>query len=121
MYTFKVIEEKENPLESVIEKSGLTTKFTLQDIKDHLEYTNKVLKETEAQKFAGETQDSMALDILPILKDIPNDKWQLVYAYAERQIRKEVEQSIIDTSKETIESYQKQLETIKETTGLSYE
>lgn len=121
MFTFKIVEEKENQLETVIEKGGLTTKFTLQDIKDHLEYTNKVLKEAEAQKFAGETQDEMATEILPILKEIPQDKWQLIYAYAERQIQKPVTLSVIETANETIKSYTEQLETIKNELGLSIE
>jgi len=120
-YTFKIIEKKENDLETVIEKGNLTTQFTLQDILDHLSFTNKSLRTAKAQNDAGEIQDKMALEILPILKEIPEDKWNLVDAYAQRQIQRPISLSVIETAEKTIASYTEQIEYIKKELGLSTE
>lgn len=120
-YTYKIIEKKENDLETVIEKGNLTTTFTLQDIKDHLEFTEKSLRTAKAQLEAGEVQDKMALEILPMLKDIPEDKFDLVNAYVMRQIQKPISLSMVETAEKTIASYTEQLGIIKETLGLSDE
>lgn len=120
-YTYKIVEKKENDLETIIEKGNLTTQFTLQDIKDHLEFTNKSLRTAKAQLEAGEVQDKMALEILPMLKDIPEDKFGLVNAYAMRQIQKPISLSMVETAEKTIASYTEQLVVIKETLGLSDE
>jgi len=120
-YTYKIVEKKENDLETVIEKGNLTTTFTLQDIKDHLEFTEKSLRTAKAQLEAGEVQDKMALEILPMLKDIPEDKFDLVNAYVMRQIQKPISLSMVETAEKTIASYTEQLGIIKETLGLSDE
>jgi len=120
-YTYKIVEKKENDLETVIEKGNLTTTFTLQDIKDHLEFTEKSLRTAKAQLEAGEVQDKMALEILPMLKEIPEDKFDLVNAYVMRQIQKPISLSMVETAEKTIASYTEQLGIIKETLGLSDE
>ena len=48
-YTYKIVDKKENDLETVIEKGNLTTRFTLGDIKDHLSFTERTLRESKAQ------------------------------------------------------------------------
>lgn len=120
-YTYKIIEKKDNDLETVIEKGNLTTTFTLQDIKDHLVFTEKSLRTAKAQLEAGEIQDKLALEALPMLKDIPEDKFDLVNAYTMRQIQKPLSISMVETAEKTIASYTEQLGIIKETLGLSDE
>lgn len=120
-YTFKIVEKKENDLETIIEKGNLTTRFTLQDILDHLSFTNKSLRTAKAQNEAGEIQDKLAIEILPILKEIPEDKWNLVDAYAQRQIQRPISLSVIETAEKTIASYTEQMEYIKKELGLSTE
>lgn len=120
-YTYKIIEKKDSDLETIIEKGNLTTQFTLQDIKDHLVFTEKSLRTAKAQLQAGEIQDKMALEILPMLKDIPEDKLDLVNAYVMRQIQKPISLSMVETAEKTIASYTEQLTYIKETLGLSDE
>ena len=73
MYTFKIIEKKDSDLETVIEKGGLTTTFTIQDVLDHLEYTEKTLRQTKAQLEAEDMQNTLAEETLPILKELPED------------------------------------------------
>lgn len=118
-YTFKIIEKKENDLETIIEKGNLTTQFTLQDILDHLEFTQKSLRTAKSQIEVGEIQDKLAIEILPLLKEIPEDKWVLVNAYATRQIQKPISLSVIDTAEKTVASYTEQMEHIKKELGLS--
>lgn len=120
-FTFKIIEKKDNDLETIIEKGNLTTRFTIGDIKEHLTFTERTLRESKAQLDAEVKQDEMAVEVLPILKDIPNDKWGLVLAYANRQVKRPISEDLVKTSEETIKSYTEQLEYIKETLGLSDE
>jgi len=121
MIEYKIIEEKENKLESVIEKSGISVKFTLQEVKDHLEYTMKMLKQAHGQEDVNAKQDEMTLEILPILKEIPDDKWQLVMSYAGRQVSKPEIADYIKTCEETIKSYTEQLKEISEKFGIEVE
>ncbi len=120
-YTFKIVEKKESDLETIIEKGNLTTQFTLQDILDHLSFTNKSLRTAKAQLEAGEFQDKMAVELFPLLKEIPEDKWNLVNAYATRQIQKPISLSVIETAEKTVASYTEQMEYIKKELGLSTE
>lgn len=113
MIEYKIIEEKENKLESIVEKSGLTVRFTPQEVSDHLEYTMKMLRQAEGQLEVNSKQDEMAEEILPTLKDLPEDKWQLVMSYAGRQVSKPEIQDYINTCKETIKSYTEQMEEMK--------
>lgn len=108
MIEYKILEEKENPLESIIEKTGLSTKFTVQQLIDHLDYTSRMLKQAEGQLDVDSKQDEMSLEILPMLKDVPEDKWQLVMSYAARQVSRPELVEYIKTCKETIESYETQ-------------
>lgn len=108
MIEYKIVEENENPLESVIEKTGVSVKFTAQQVIDHLDYTSRMLKQAEGQLDVDSKQDEMSLEILPMLKDIPEDKWQLVMSYAARQVSRPELVEYIKTCKETIESYETQ-------------
>lgn len=121
MYTYTIVEKKDNDLETVIEKGNLTTRFTLQDVKDHLEFTEKTLKQTKAQIEIEDTQNAMAEEIIPILKDIPDDKWNLVMMYANRKVARQPALDIISTAEETIKSYTEQVKIIEEQLGLSME
>lgn len=120
-YTYTIVEKKDSDLETVIEKGNLTTRFTLQDIKDHLEFTNKTLRESKGKLDAEKMQDTMAEEILPILKEIPEDKWNLVLMHANRQVSRPSLEDLIKTAEETIASYTEQLALIKEKLGLSDE
>lgn len=118
MNTYKIVESNENPLETVIEKSGLTVKFTVQQVKDHLERTVKTLREAKAQLHAHEIQDKLSLEILPILKKIPKDKWNIVAEYAYRQLQTPETNSMIELAENTVKSYREQLEIIEKDFGI---
>lgn len=121
MFTFTIVEKNENDLDTLIEKGNLTTRFTLRDVKEHLEYTKKTLAQTKAQLEAEKMQDKIALELMPILEQLPEDKWKVVSAYAQRQLERPVSEMLIKTAEETIQSYTEQIETIKNELNLSIE
>jgi hypothetical protein len=121
MITFKIVEKKENDLDTLIEKGNLTTQFTLRDVVEHLAFTEKTLKQTKAQIEAEDIQNTMAEEVFPMLKDIPEDKWNLVLMYANRKVQRPLSVSLVEASEQTIKSYTEQLETIKNELGLSTE
>lgn len=118
MYTFEIIEKNENELESIIEMGGVTTKFTVQQILDHIEYTKKVQRESVGQLMANDTQDKMTLEIVPMIKELPQDKWQLIMSYAARQVSRPEIEALIETSKKTLADYDARLQEIKESVGI---
>ncbi len=120
-YTYTIVDKKDNDLETVIEKGNLTTRFTIQDIKDHLEFTTRTLKESKGKLEAEKIQDELALTIMPSLKEIPEDKWNLVMMYAGRQLQRAPLEDVVKTAEETLASYTEQLAYIKENLGLSDE
>lgn len=117
-YTFKVVEENDDKLKSVIEMSGLSTKFTALDVMEHLSYVKKTLKETTAQLEAEAIQDKMAIEIIPELATLPESKMQLVMAYAARQVEKADKQKLIEACGKTLTTYEDRLEQIKKVLGL---
>lgn len=119
MNTYTIIETNENPLETIIEKSGLTVKFTVQQVQDHLEQTRKTRREAQAQLNTHTQQDVMTVEILPLLKEIPEDKWNLVAQYAYRQVQAPEIKSLIELSEKTIASYEEQLEIIEKEFGIT--
>ena len=119
MNTYTIIETNENPLETIIEKSGLTVKFTVQQVQDHLEQTRKTRREAQAQLNTHTQQDVMTVEILPLLKEIPEDKWNLVAQYAYRQVQAPEIKSLIELSEKTIASYEEQLEKKKKEFGIT--
>ena len=119
MNTYTIVETNENPLETIIEKSGLTVKFTVQQVQDHLEQTRKTRREAQAQLNAHTQQDAMTVEILPLLKEIPEDKWNLVAQYPYRQVQAPEIKSLIELSEKTIASYEDQLVIIEKEFGIS--
>lgn len=55
-YTYKILEEKQDPLDSVIEKSGLTSNFTLRELNQNVEGLKKLKKQLGGQKQIAEAK-----------------------------------------------------------------
>lgn len=121
MFKYKIVEPNENPMDSIIEKSGVTVKFTPNQVIEHLVATRKTLKETEGQLFANDFQDKMTEEMLPIVTEIPEDKLPMVMMYAVRKAQRQEIVDLIETCKKTIESYTSQVETINKSLKLSIE
>lgn len=121
MFKYKIIEPNEDPMESIIEKSGVTTKFTPNQVIEHLAFTRKKLKEAEGQLFADTFQDKITEEMIPAVKDYKPEELQMIMMYASRQGQREALESLIKTSKETIESYTSQVEAINKALKLNIE
>lgn len=115
---FTVAEQNEEPMLSVIEKHGLSTKFTGQDIIEHITHTRKTLKQSHAQLEAEDMQDKLAISILPQLADLPEDKYNVAIAFMERKIARGPLVDLVEACEKTIKSYEEQVEEIKEQTGI---
>lgn len=121
-YTYTVFEtNNDDPMESIIEKHGVTVKFTGNQIIDHIVHTKKTLKQSLSQIQIEDKQDELALEILPMLKDIPADKYAVAIGYIERQIARPSLNDLIETCENTITSYEKQVELIKDQVGIEIE
>jgi hypothetical protein len=118
MMKIKVLNE-ENPLESVIELGGQSVEFTPMQLLEHRDLTEKTMKQAKGQLEINAKQDELALEILPELTNL-QDKWQLVKAYAERQMQKPEFEKLIEVSEGVIEEYENRIEDIK-ALGIKFE
>ena len=119
MSQYKIIDENvEQPYDSVIQKTGLTSEFTIIQLMDHLDFSSKKMKEAETQIEINDKQNELIEETIPVLKDIPEEQWQMATTYfVRKQQRLEYEQ-LIETCKETIAKYTKTLEDIKNEFGI---
>lgn len=120
-YEYKVVEEKENPLDSVIEKSNLSVKFTLSDLQNDFERANKIIAEARAQK---EVDGAAKLNIStnhPHVLEATDEEVQKAHALTlyRQYINKvkEAEQKIVDVEN-YFKGYYEELEVIKKQTKL---
>jgi hypothetical protein len=118
-YIFKIIKEEENPLESLIEMSGVTSEFTLQAVLDHKAYVEKVIRENTAQLTVEAQQNAMVEEIFPMAKEIPEDKYVLLASYLGRKIQEPATRQLLETSEKTLASYEERIEQIKEALNIS--
>lgn len=121
MFKYKIVETNEDPMESIIEKSGVTTKFTPNQLIEHLSFTRKKLKESEGQLFANDFQDNIVEEMIPSVKDYKLEELQMIMMYAARKVQRPELESFISTCKETIESYTSQVESINKALKLNIE
>lgn len=118
MLRIKVLNEN-SPLESVMELSGQTVEFTPMQVLEHRDLVEKTIKQTKGQMDINAKQDQMALEILPELANLP-DKWQLIKAYAERQMQKPEFEKLIEVSEGVLEEYENRIEDMK-ALGIKFE
>lgn len=105
MFKFKVLEKKDSKMESLIEKSGIKTTFTLSEVLNHLEHVKKTLNNTQTQLNTEDMQDELAIKLVPEIANLPQDKWQIVESYAQRKLDREEKLKLIDVCNETIKTY----------------
>lgn len=119
MFTYKFVEKNdEDVLQSKVEKSGLTTEFTIQDVLDHLEHTKKTLLETVTQMDIEDIQNKAIEEMQPVVKDIKEDQYQMVIQYLARKMQRPESLSLKETCEKTIKSYEDQVELMKEQLGI---
>lgn len=116
--TFKVVEEQKDPLTSVVEMGGLSTKFTVLDVINHLNFTEKTLRETKAQIDLNEKLDADAVAKLPELKNIDEEHYLTYIQYIQRQLEAMDHKSIAEECEKTLATYSDRLAQIKDTVGI---
>lgn len=116
-YTLKKKDEKDE-LNSLIEISGLTSELTPHQLLDHFENTEKILKEQAGQVVINNDQNRVAEEMLPMLKDIPEEHWKVAYRYFERKMQNLAIEETQKTGAETLKTYRFHLENIEKETGI---
>ncbi len=115
-YTLK--ERKEKEYESVIEISGLTSEITVDDLLDHLEKTQKILKEQRAQVQVNNQLNEKALEICPQLKDIPLEQLGVALSYFGKLAANQQSEAIIAECEDTVKTYEAHLREIEKVMDL---
>ena len=111
--TFKVLKKEKDPLTSKIEMGGLTTEFTVLDVINHLNFTEKTLREAGAQLTVNAKLDDDAVAKLPELKNIDEAHYLTYIQYIQRQLEKLDHQTLVTECEKTLKTYSERLEQIK--------
>lgn len=111
-------EDGQNEFETVIEITGLSSKVTINQLLDHYENTNKVIREQKAQIEVNKTLNEKAIELLPMLKDIPTDKLNLVLSYASKSLANQQSEELIKDCEESNVNYERHLKAIEEQLGI---
>ncbi len=110
--------EGQNEFDSVIEIADLTSEVTVNTLLDHVESCQKTAKEQAGQMEANSAQMKMAIEALPILKDIPEDKLNLALSYISKYMANKEAVVTIAMCESTISTYMGHLKSIEEQTGI---
>lgn len=114
----KAAEEGQSEFDTVIEISELTSDVTINALLDHLESTQRVMKESLAQIDVNEALNTKAEEELPILAEVPKDKLALALSYFGKLAANKQAEDLIATCEETIRTYERHLLNIEEATGI---
>ena len=115
---YKLKEKNEKEFDSVITISELTSDVTINQLLDHLENTQRVLKEQKGQIQVNEALMAKAIEEVPALKDVPEDKIGLALSYFGKANANKQAVELIKTCEETIEIYETHLKAIEAETGI---
>lgn len=118
MLEFKIIDEALSPYDSKIECTGLTSQFTINEVLDHKEYTEKKLREAKGQIDADRKQMELIEKLFPGVKDIPAHNYEMVVRYIANQEQIKQLEDLEKTCQATLDSYDERLELITEQLGI---
>lgn len=128
MYNYKIVaEDIVDSLKTVIEKSGITTEFTLKDVYDHKLKVEQDLKEKQGmvdiaiasmQNIMNNHKD--VAKIINSIKKRENAQGLLatIYLYIKHDIDRETNQKMVAERQQLIEEYEKELDEIHETLSI---
>lgn len=111
-------ENKDDPFESVIEISGLTSTHTINEFLDHIEKTQKLRKENHTQIQVNEGLNRKAIEVFPLLAEIPVEKYELVLIFLKRIAENEQSRQVIADADSSIETYTAHVKAIEQATGI---
>lgn len=118
MNIYKLIENKENPEDQMIEKSGFTHEFTVTGVQTSYAQIEKAKRELKAQKELEEAKMSNIADHHPYVLELDEEKRNAVYLYHQAfATAKAVEMKMAEVEDAEAETNQA-LADIEEQTGL---
>lgn len=80
---YKIKDTKEDPLDTVIERSGLTAEFTLRDLNTNIARADKVMKELQGKHDIESAKMANIESYHPFVKDMSDQDINTTHMYAE--------------------------------------
>lgn len=119
-YKYRIVEEKADLKESIIEKSNVTVRFTFNELESHEKRVNKMLEELEANLTIKQAEATNVENNHPFVKDATEDdifKARTLAFYAERKDMIKKHEEKIAEIKKAKEEYAKELADISAQIG----
>lgn len=115
---YKISKKNKDPKEVIIEKSGITAQFTLNDIERHEDYLAKTLKEIEGQLAIEDAKSTNILSHNSFLVKMSEKDLHACKMYFECMAFSSTAKPKIKEIKEQIKAYKKEKEEIIKQTQL---
>jgi phage-related protein len=120
-HNYKIIESKENPMESVIEKDNITVQFSLVSMTTQAEAVKKKLKELEAQLEVDKASMQNVENNHPETRNLTEKKIKEAHnivLHTEFKTAVETITKQIEEIKQAFVDYEAELKEIEEQTGI---
>lgn len=118
-FTYKIVEEKPDPMDSVIEKSGLTAKFTLREIAANRKQLDRLHKELKGQKMIADAKIVNIETNHPWTKELDAEKRFTVHMLEEAYSMTRVCEAKIKEIEEALEEDQASERDIQDQIGIA--
>lgn len=118
---YKVLEAKENPAETIIEKSGMTSQFTLGEIAVDLNLLQKKHDELESQMRIEEARMINIDRTNPEIGAMSEEMRQVIFIYAKAFAFVKVAKEKLNEIDAQVKEYNEEMEVIQSRLGLSFQ
>lgn len=108
-FDYKIAETNDDPFQQTIEKSGIKTRFKLQDIKDHRAYLEKQLNNLNTKKMAHEAQIILLTNRHPEYADIHENDLMTCMAYCSKKLQNKELEEEIKVTEDLIKEYDEEM------------
>lgn len=115
---YKIFKKHKDSKEVIIEKSGITAQFTINDIERHEAYLDKALKELEGQSTLEDAKAQNIVTNNPFLLKLSEKELHAAKMYFESMAFTATAKPKIKEIKDQIKSYKKEKEEIIKQTQL---
>jgi hypothetical protein len=110
--------EGQNEFDKVIEISGLKSEITINQVLGHLHEIKKMKKGQEAQIVANNMLNEKAVEALPVLGEIAEDKYHLAFSFFAKKEANKQSEGLIKEADDAIEKYETHLKAIEKELGI---
>jgi hypothetical protein len=118
VFSYKLVADNVNPNESIIEKSGIKSRFTLVEIQASIEKLLKLRREMDAQRVLEEAKIANYRSFHPIVDTLTPEEVFAISKFRDSQLLKEATTSKIKEIDDVLAEYNKEMESIFLYTGL---